>query len=142
MIIGKRFGWLTALVALVGDAPVVDHPFVEVAVVADLDAEVRIGVAVVKIAPLFLGEEFDENFFVVPWLSVDVGGFFKALKGEIFFLGFVFGIVGVKGLEMFYNLLWAIFEALDVEGDFGANLMFGVGVVGVHVGIMLSTPMP
>lgn len=53
--------------------PVVGNLLLALAVIADLDREVRVGVVVVNVAPLLFLEELDEDFFVVPRLDGHVG---------------------------------------------------------------------
>lgn len=53
--------------------PVVGNLLLALAVIADLDGEIGVGVVVVNVAPLLFLEELDEDLFVVPRLDGHVG---------------------------------------------------------------------
>lgn len=111
------------MVIAVGFFPGIDDFFVGIAVVAYLDADIRVGVSVVEIAPFFFVEEFDENFFVVPGLCGDVGVVFFVAFKEVVFLILVARLM-VEVLDDFDDGFGLFFHVLDVEGYFGADHMF------------------
>lgn len=56
-------------IALVRFGPLVKHSLLAVAVIADLESEVGIGMAVVGVAPFVFLADPDKNFFIHPGLE-------------------------------------------------------------------------
>lgn len=113
-----------------GFFPFIDNFFLAIPILSDLDGDVRIGVAVIFVPPFMGLEQLDENFFVHPRRGrAPHILFFIALKRSPF-------IVIHQDL---HDLKRLFFESLDVEVDFGPNLMLGdkVFLGGVRVGIVL-----
>ena len=108
-------------------------------VIAHLDSDVRVGVTVVKVAPLFLFVEFDEDLFIVPGSGGGVGvPFFIPLELRELFLG----MVGVVGLNQFDDAFWAVFQPLDIKGDLCCKLVFGCFCGGIGIGVVLGQRCP
>lgn len=129
---------------MLGFVPCVDDAFFFIFVEADLDGDVGVGVTVVEVAAFFFGEEFDEDFFIHPGFGEGVGViFFVALEFGVFLLVLVGGRFGEEVLEVFNDQFRVVFHALDVEGNFGADGVFGVLILwgGVDVGVVFGAAM-
>ncbi len=127
---------LVAMVAVEGFLPIADDFFAKLTIEADLDGEVRIGVAIIKIPPFSLLIELDEDFFVVPGLGQDVEVFdIEPGKLSIGLVPLIEGIVPVithEDLDDFFRLR---LKTLDVEIDFGADHVLRILIIGGVVGI-------
>lgn len=120
-----------------------EDPFFFVSIEADLDGEIGIGVAIVCVAPFVLLAEFDENFFVEPGLGGDKGiGLVVAQEGGPFFEVFEGGVLLVVLEEEANDFKGLIFHALDIEVDFGSELVFGAAVFfgRVSIGVVGGAP--
>lgn len=131
------------MVVAVGFIPGIVDPLIGIAIVAHLNADVGIGVAIVEIASFLLLKEFYENLFVMPWRGGDIGiAFFVALK-KIVFLAFIAGIFLIEVLDVFYDFLRLFFHALHIKGHFSADHMFGILIFRrrIGVGVVFGTAM-
>ena len=127
-------------VALVGFGPIVNHSLTAITVIADLDREVGVGVAIVSVASFVFLKKLNENFFVHPRLHGKVG-FIIALEFKTFFVVFV----GGRLLKILHDepddFLRPFFHPLDIKIDFSTDLMFrdAVFLGGIRVSVVAGT---
>ena len=124
---------LFSQIVFVGVVPVVEDAAFFLLVVADLDGDVGVGVAVVEVAAFVGLEELDEDFTVVPGGRRDIGvDFVVALKGGVEGICVLALVVLVDEVD---NFLRAVFKPLHIEGDLGADHMLGIEVRFGRVGV-------
>lgn len=115
--------YLRTRVALIRFRPAVDDPLFAIAVVADLDRKVRVGMPIIPVASLMFLEEFDENLLIHPGLNNEIRRL-KPFKLTALLLIFV----GARLLEILHDqagdLLRPFLHPLHVEIDLRPNLVF------------------
>lgn len=130
------------MVTAVCFVPGVNDALVALPVIAHLDADIRIRVAVVEIAPLLFVEQLDEHLLVVPGRRGHVGvALFIAQKLLIVFLPLINRLALEVVLDELDGGLRLVFHALHIKGHFGADHVLGAAVFGrgVHVAVVLGT---
>lgn len=113
-----------ARIALVRLRPLVNHPLLRLAIVANLQSDIRMGMAVVAVAPFVFLVYPDKNFFIHPRLDRGVG---LVVAFEFHELAVVFkqrGLLVVLHDES-GDFQGPVLHPLDIEIGFGPDLVLG-----------------